>query len=191
MADLIIMGLARKIFAAKDDMNSLHLTSTAGAPVEFPFEANHVRVRFGWNKEEFRMLKKKHLTETDWTTHKKRCYLSPLAVDKLSALISSPDLSKSPKASVGSIVVNPKPVPRLLIVCKTGLVNHRLVLACPAGEDPDQPVTVLRVRVRPGTVLRRRQCILALPIPPYTDYYNLVRSQNHKTQATMSCHNDS
>lgn len=154
-------------------MNLLSISPTPAAPDGFPFAENHVRAQLGWNKDEMRLARKTRLEPADFRVYKKRVYLSAEALSRLSNHLTA-NGQKNAATHPSSIADDPQPVMRELIVCRAQVANPRMVLACPADENPDRPKTILRVRVKPGTVLRRRQAISGRLIHPYTDYYELI-----------------
>lgn len=159
-------------------MNAPSLKPNPAAPDGFPFLENHLRVQLGWNKDEIRAARKTRLDPSDFTRFKKRVFLSAAGAAKLANGLAAPHRVKKGAAQPGSDADDPQAALRVLTVCARIVRNPRIVLACPEGENPDRPATVLRVRIRPGTQLVRRQIITGRLIPPYTDYYDLLMGRN-------------
>ena len=155
---------------------------TLGAPDGFPFAENHVRAQLGWSKDEIRAARKSQLVLSDFTRHKKRVFLTAQAAAKLAGAVS---VQKTARARPGSISDDSAPLLRSLKVCRINVPNPRLVLACPEDEDPDHPRTILRVRIKPGTTLLRREPIVVRAVPPYTDLFDLIPQRNgHRRRST-------
>lgn len=146
-------------------MNSL--TTMSCAPDGFPYESNAVRLALGWSVAEMRAARAQRLDAADFARHQKRIFLSARAVELLGG-----DLSVVVKKNGAAGA--PSAARRILRVVRADLRNTRLALACPDNEDPDRPRTLFRLRLRAGTILRRRQRVEARALPPYRDYFEFL-----------------